>query len=329
METKTENRKATLYAALFIVSTALLLLVGFVGVREHQKNQELEAMAEQYQKDEIALQQQYADEYAEIERNLNEITAHELVLRNSIRNPETEVPMDQKQRIQNEILLIQSLLDQNNAIIDDLNNQIGSRDSQLASYKKQIRGLEKRIDEYKAEVEKYFLENEELRVDLTQTRTEKDELAKTVDNQTIQLTEQQNNMAAQSATIADMDKTQNTVYIAVGDLKELKESGLVVNEGGVLGVGSTQQLSTPVDRSQFVPVDKREYTTIPVFSKKAELITPHDPSSYEIVTYEDGVKWIQITNPDKFWDGSDYLVVATRDGVHLSSEKTEEALLNE
>jgi antitoxin component HigA of HigAB toxin-antitoxin module len=325
MKTQTENRKATLYAVLFITATALLLITGYVGIREHEKNKELTAWYEQEQLKTQQQEQQYSEEFAEIESNLSEITAHELVLRNSIRNPEAEVPLNQKERIQNEILLIQSLLDQNNALIDDLNNQVGSRDKQLISYQQKVKNLEKRVEQYKGEIEKYFLENEELRVDLNQTRAQKEELDKTVADQGVQLNQQQSSLDLQSETIATMDKEQNTVYVAVGDLKELKETGLVVNEGGILGVGSTQKINSPVDKSQFVSVDKREYTLIPVYSKKADLIPAHDPSSYELVTYEEGVKWIKITDPDKFWDGSAYLVVATRDGVKLGSEESEEA----
>jgi hypothetical protein len=317
METKTENRKATLYATLFIIATALLLIIGYVGIREHQKNKELTAFYEQGNLEMQSLQAQFAGHFDEIERNLSEITAHELVLRNSIRNPEAEVPLNQKERIQNEILLIQSLLDQNNALIDELNNQLGSRDKQVIAYQQKVKNLEKRVDEYKVEIEKYFLENEELRVDLDKTRAEKDELGKQVADQGIQINTQQSNLDLQSETIATMDKNQNTVYVAIGEMKELKESGVVVNDGGILGVGSTQRINSPVDRSLFTSVDKREYTLIPIYSKKADLITTHDPASYELVTYEDGIKWIQITDPDKFWDGSAYLVVATKDGVTL------------
>lgn len=314
MKTQTENRKATLYATLFIVATALLLITGYVGIREHEKNKELTAW---YENEESKMQAEFSEEFAEIERNLSEITAHELVLRNSIRNPEAEVPLNQKQRIENEILLIQSLLDQNNALIDDLNNQLGSKDEKLVSYQQKVKSLEKRVVEYKAEIEKYFLENEELRVDLNQTRAQKDELDKKVADQNVQINEQQSYLDLQTETISSMDQQQNTVYVAVGDLKELKENGVIITDGGILGMGSTQKISSPVDKSQFTSVDKREYTLIPVFSKKADLITTHDPSSYELVTYEDGIKWIQITNPDKFWDGSAYLVVATKDGVNL------------
>jgi len=320
METKTEKRKATLFATLFIVATALLVIAGYIGFREHEKNKELTAW---YQQEETNIHSKYAEEFAEIEHNLSEISAHELVLRNSIRNPEAEVPLNQKERIENEILLIQSLLDQNNAIIDDLNNQLGSRDKQLVSYKEQIRGYEKRVAQYKTDLEAYMLENEELRVDLTQTRAQKDELDKTVATQTAQISEQQTNIEGQAQTIAEMDRQQNEVYVAVGDLKSLKENGVVVNEGGVLGMGTTPILHTPADKSHFTTVDKREYTLIPVFSKKAEVITTHDPSSYELVTYEDGVKWIKITDPDKFWDGSAYLVVATREGANLGQNQQE------
>lgn len=304
-----------LFAVLFITTAILLLITSYVGYRQFELNEKLVA---DFKKEEFRLKNEFADEFNKIELNLSEISAHELVLRNSIRNPESEVPFQQSQRIQNEILLIQSLLDQNNAMIAQLQKDLGSSDEKLIAYQKRIRGLEQKIAQYQEDLDAYFLENEELKVNLTQTETERDILNSVVAEQHVQLADKENTVASQTAKIAEMDLESNLVYIVVGEEDDLKENGIVVNDGSFLGIAMGQKMSLPADKSKFTPVDKREYTLVPVFCKKITFITEHDPSSYELVTSDGSIKWIKITDVNKFWDGSDYLVVATREGADLS-----------
>lgn len=314
METRQENKRATIYGVLFIMTVVLLVITGYVGYQQYERNEEL---VTKFNQEELKLKNEFSDEFRKIELNLSEISAHELVLRNSIRNPQTEVPFEQSKRIENEILLIQSLLDQNNAMIEQLQKDLGTSDEKLIAYQKRISGLEQKIVQYKQDLEAYLLENEELKVNLAQTEKEKNDLNTTVIDQNTQLADQEITLTSQNAKIAEMDLEKNTVYFIVGREEELEESGIVVNDGSFLGIGMGQKMSLPADKTKFTCVDKREYTMIPVYSKKVTLITEHDPSSYELVTSSDIIKWIKITDVDKFWDGSDYLVVATKEGVDL------------
>jgi hypothetical protein len=61
-------------------------------------------------------------------------------------------------------------------------------------------------------------------------------------------------------------------------------------------------------------VDIRTISTIPVHSKKVELVTKHPTDSYEIVLDEDAkqVDKLVILNPDKFWESSKLLVMVTK-----------------
>lgn len=315
METKQENKKATVFAILFVTSTILLIITGYAGYMQYERNEDLVA---KFTKEEFLMRSQFAEEFAQIEENLTEISAHELVLRNSIRNPETEVPFQQSTRIQNEILLIQSLLDQNNAMILQLQKDLGTKDEQLLSYQSRVRSLEKKIAQYQEDLDSYFLENEELKVDLAQTETERQVLSSVVTEQSIQLADQEENLTAKSEKIDELDREKNTVYFVVGEMDDLKEKGIIQPDASFLGIGMSQQISLPADKTKFTSVDKRDYTLIPVFTKKLSLITTHDPSSYEYVISDGTIKWIKINDVNKFWDGSDYLIVATRDGIDLT-----------
>ena len=62
------------------------------------------------------------------------------------------------------------------------------------------------------------------------------------------------------------------------------------------------------EQGYFTTADKRTLTSIPTHAKKAKILTNQPASSYEIVE-ENSTKTIIITNPDKFWSLSNYLVI--------------------
>ncbi len=62
------------------------------------------------------------------------------------------------------------------------------------------------------------------------------------------------------------------------------------------------------DMSYFTSADRRTLTEIPTHSKKAKIKTSQPADSYSIVD-QGGQKVIKITNPDKFWQLSNFLVV--------------------
>ena len=58
----------------------------------------------------------------------------------------------------------------------------------------------------------------------------------------------------------------------------------------------------------FTKADKRTLTEIPLHSKKAKIYTKHPENSYRIDD-NNGVKTLVITNPEKFWELTNFLVV--------------------
>jgi hypothetical protein len=49
---------------------------------------------------------------------------------------------------------------------------------------------------------------------------------------------------------------------------------------------------------------------VPLFAKKAKLVTTHPNESYNLVKNQEGVvEKIDITDPEKFWSASKYLVI--------------------
>jgi hypothetical protein len=62
------------------------------------------------------------------------------------------------------------------------------------------------------------------------------------------------------------------------------------------------------EQSYSTPADKRTLVSIPTHAKKVQILTNQPKDSYEIID-ENGLKAVKITNADKFWSLSNYLVI--------------------
>ena len=108
---------------------------------------------------------------------------------------------------------------------------------------------------------------------------------------------------AEEATTTAVNEL-NTCYYAIGTKKELKEAKII--ETGFLR--KTKLLQADFQQSYFTKADKRTLTSIPTHSKKAKIITNMPEGSYDIQDV-DGMKVINVINPEKFWSMSNYLVI--------------------
>jgi hypothetical protein len=105
------------------------------------------------------------------------------------------------------------------------------------------------------------------------------------------------------------EREKRRVKYLVGNKAELDRSKAVKKSGGILGVGGSLKLSDKLDDAFFQAGDYIVLKEISLGnSKKVNLITTHPKGTY-IVVETPGEKFLKITNPEKFWSASKYLVV--------------------
>jgi flagellar biosynthesis chaperone FliJ len=97
-------------------------------------------------------------------------------------------------------------------------------------------------------------------------------------------------------------------WFTSGTEQELLKKGVVIKEGGVLGIGSSRKLSDAFNKSNFEEIDINKFKSIKVQSKKSKIITTHPSDSYSVVQTGSETLVI-ITQPEKFWNASKFLVV--------------------
>ncbi len=103
-------------------------------------------------------------------------------------------------------------------------------------------------------------------------------------------------------------KKLNMAWYTAGTAKELIKKKVISQEGGFIGIGKMNKLSENFNTQNFAQVDITTLKNIKLQAKKIKLITTHAPDSYSVVYANDGSN-LMISNPEKFWAASKYLVV--------------------
>ena len=112
-----------------------------------------------------------------------------------------------------------------------------------------------------------------------------------------------------SATVASQDKALNTAWFVFGTKSELKEQKIISSKF----LQKTKVLADDdFNKDYFTQIDIRTDKTIKLYSKSAELLTTHPEGSYELAKDANGTLTLVITNPNKFWSVSRYLVIEVK-----------------
>lgn len=164
---------------------------------------------------------------------------------------------------------MQKELKEKSAIIESLSTQIAEKDARIQKQEKQIASLDDIVSNLKNEV--------------SSLNTEKDELKEKVSDQEMEI---------------------YSVYYVVGTKAELIDAG-VMTKGGLF---KAAKVSYQAETETFVKIDSRAITEINTNAKKAKVMSVHPEGTYEFVE-NDGEMILNITNPDKFWQQTKYLVI--------------------
>ncbi len=231
--------------------------------------------------------------FNEVERNLDSVSIRQNVI---LMHSDGDIKLNQKVRINREIKAINDLMDQNRKKLAELNKKLKRSNNKNAQLQKTIETLTFQLAQKDNELAALNKRLSEMDEQIAQLKTSVD----TLSTQGI----------AKSNLIAERTTALHTAYYRVDDSKELRKAKLIERKGGVLGIGRTSQLNRDLDKSKFTQIDYTQTTTIPVNSKDFKMITPHPSDSYTLDKQDKLVRCILITNPEKFWSESKYLVVS-------------------
>lgn len=240
---------------------------------------------------------EFITSFEEIEGNLAEVTSKQHSIQQRTGNV-TEMNQNSKERIQSEIAAIKEIMETSKAQADELNRKLKNSNYKLGKFEKMVASLNEQIA---AKDSQLIVLNDQLLALNTQVETLNTSVA------TLNTKDSVNSDIIQRQTTK-----LNTGYIAVGNYKKLRDEQVVTKEGGFLGLGKEEKLSANMNADAFKSVDITQIQSIPLTNTKdAKLVTVHPANSYTIEKTNDHVSEIKITDAEKFWSTSKYLVVMT------------------
>jgi hypothetical protein len=214
--------------------------------------------------------------------------------------PGTELKADAKKRIIEDIRQINDLLEKNKELMKSLQGKLNSSNVKIKELQTMIELQTKQMAEKDAELARLNTELENLHVDV-KGLNQKIEKISAESEATIK----EKNAAIDAQTVAI-----NTAFYAFGTKKELTEKNVIEKEGGVLGMGKTLKMKKDFNRDYFMKIDIREFTTLPLNTKKAKLVSFHPDGSYHFtLTDKKTVENLVIDKPEDFWKASKYLLI--------------------
>ena len=204
-----------------------------------------------------------------------------------------------KEQIKNDMIAIQERRER----LEELEKKLAAS-GENSTLKRTITNLRAQIAEQQTEIGTLTNQLASANIKIEELNTQVSTLNTSVDSLSTKVIDVTTQKDAAEETANAAIKELNTVYIAIGSNKELKEKKIL--QSGFLR--KTKVMKGDFDMNYFSAVDKRTLTQIPTHSKKAKIMTSQPADSYNIVD-QGGQKVIMITDPDKFWQLSNFLVV--------------------
>lgn len=206
------------------------------------------------------------------------------------------------QKIKDDIVFIMEKLDANRKRIAELEEQLKNSRYASSQLKTTIANLNKELLAKTQQIET-------LQAELASKNIRIAEL----DDVIVGLTQHVNDLVAEnkakSATVATQDKALNAAWFVFGTSSELKEQKIVSKK--FLQKKKVLE-SDDFNKEYFTQIDIRTDKQIMLYSPEAELLTSHPVGSYEFQKNEKGQLALLITNPNKFWSVSRYLVIEVK-----------------
>ncbi len=200
--------------------------------------------------------------------------------------------------LRNDMASIRQALQQRRERLAQLEENLKNSNGKNATLMKTIENLKQQISSQESEIAQLNSKLSAAGVEIASLGAKVDSLSSTVTAVTTEREE-----ARQEAT--QLTDELNTCYFAIGTKKELQDNQII--QTGFLR--KTKIMEGDFEKNYFTRADKRTLVSIPLHSKKAEVMTKQPKDTYEIVEGDQGQKILKILDPARFWELSNFLVV--------------------
>lgn len=210
-----------------------------------------------------------------------------------------ESPAITKQKIKSNIDAYNEVINRQKKRISELEELLKTSDSNSAkNIKEAIAKMQKELDRKNAEIA-------ELRRQLDNKNVSIAKLEKNIEGlkDDIDALNEENKM--QEEALIKQTELLNDAYYIIGSSKELKSKGVL--SGGFLKKSKVN--ANELDKSIFTKIDMRKEKTFNIPSKDPKVMSQMPSNSYTITKQDDGTSVLTITDVERFWSQTIYLIV--------------------
>lgn len=232
--------------------------------------------------------------FSEVQEGIRRINEAEGRVTIADGNPESA---SNKDVIRDNMEFIKQAMQQNREMIAQLQEKLKGSSIKATKLQKIVENLQSQMDVQSARIQ-----------ELEASLAEKDALIEAqsdaitgLTGNVVSLTEDNK---AKTEKVQQQDKELNTAWFVFGTKSELKEQKILTN-GDVLKSGD-------FNKDYFTKVDIRYDKDIRFYSKSAQLLSTHPAGSYRLEKDKQGQYELHITDPQKFWSVSKFLVVLVK-----------------
>lgn len=236
----------------------------------------------------------------EIEQGLSSIRESESIL--SVQTSDgLEIKEGSKEQLKRDVEAIQSAIKNYQEEIKKLEND---KRLQSAQFKKRLSAMQKELKEKSDIIETISRQLEEKEAQIVLQNKQIASLDEVVSNLKDEVSTLSSEGSQLKAKVADQEAEIFSVYYIVGTKAELIEAG-VMTKGGLF---KSSKVSYQAEKDAFVKIDLREISEINTNAGKAKVMSIHPKGTYAFVE-NDGEMVLNISNPEKFWQQTKYLVI--------------------
>lgn len=202
---------------------------------------------------------------------------------------------------------------------DQLKGDIASISQALQERRERLSALEKKlrdsnnqnttmlstIETLKAQIAQQEQEIATLRNDLAAANNKISSLNTTVDSLNVSVATERTGRERAQEEAANLNTELNTVFYAIGTKSELEQHNII--KSGFLR--KTKIMQGDYETSYFTKVNKQNFKSLPLHSKKAKVLSNQPTDSYQLTDGAGGQKVLTITNPTRFWAASNFLII--------------------
>lgn len=204
---------------------------------------------------------------------------------------------NQREIIRENMQYIQDAMAQNRQTIAKLQEKLNA--SSIRSEK-----LQQTISQLQAQIQQQSARLQELEASLAEKNILIASQGEQIDSLTSNVQALTAESEAKQQTLDQQDKDLHKAWFVFGTKTELKAQK-ILKDGEVLRDGAFNQ-------DYFTEIDTRYDKEVRFYSKSVKVLTTHPSDSYQLVRDAQKQYELHITNPEKFWSVSKYLVVLVK-----------------